>query len=104
MYDTLQWLQVQVSFLTIGIDNGRSMREGAERRQCTKNYKLAPMHKKVQELLGATPREALADVPWIEMRLGITMDEIAKVKTVRIWRIGHRYPLVDSLSMTRQEC
>ena len=59
------------------------MRECAERRQCTKNYKLAPIHKKVQELLSATPSEALADVPWVEMGLGIAMDEIAKAKTSR---------------------
>ena len=47
------------------------------------NYKLDPIHKKVQELLGAMPSEALADVTRVEMGLGIAMDEIAKAKTSR---------------------
>ena len=132
VYDTLAWLREQVSFPIIVTDNGRSLRDdvrngvnaqgkpwlsipaylaevngnsaGINWRQCTKNYKLDPIRKKVQELLGLTPREALADGTWVEMWLGITTDEIARVKTSRFWWIGHRYPLVDDLAMTRQEC
>ena len=132
VYDTLEWLQEQVSFPIIVTDNGRSLRDdvlngvnaqgkpwlsipayladtnggaaGINWRQCTKNYKLDPIRKKVQELLGVTPREAMADGTWIEMWLGITTDEIARVKTSRHWWIGHRYPLVDEVAMTRQDC
>ena len=132
VYKTLEWLSKQVSFPIIITDNGRSLRDDvmnginaqgkpwltipaylAERdgspaginwRQCTKNYKLDPIRKKVQEILGVTPREALSDGTWIEMWLGITTDEIARVKTSRLWWIGHRYPLVDDIAMTRDDC
>lgn len=132
VYDTLEWLREQVSFPIIITDNGRSLRDdvlngvnargkpwltipayladydggsaGISWRQCTKDYKLDPIRKKVQELLGVKPREALADGTWVEMWLGITTDEIARVKTSRLWWIGHRYPLVDDLPMTREEC
>ena len=132
VYKTLHWLRKQVSFPIIVTDNGRSLKEdvmngvnaqgqpwltipayladrdgngaGINWRQCTKNYKLNPIRKKVQELLGATPREVLADTTWVEMWLGITTDEIARVKTSRHWWIGHRYPFVDELAMTRQDC
>lgn len=132
MYDTLGWLQNQLSFPIIATDNGRSLKEdvlngvnaqgkpwltipayladnngnnaGINWRQCTKNYKLDPIRRKVQELLGVAPREAIPDGTWVEMWLGITTDEIARVKTSRFWWIGHRYPLVDDIAMTRQEC
>lgn len=132
VYHTLEWLQKQVSFPIVVTDNGRSLRDdvlngvnaqgkpwlsipayladtkggaaGFNWRQCTKNYKLDPIRKKVQELLGVTSREAMADGTWIEMWLGITTDEIARVKTSRHWWIGHRYPLVDEVAMTRQDC
>lgn len=132
VYDTLEWLREQVSFPIIVTDNGRSLRDdvlngvnargkpwltipayladydggsaGISWRQCTKDYKLDPIRKKVQDLLGVKPREALADGTWVEMWLGITTDEIARVKTSRLWWIGHRYPLVDDLPMSREEC
>ena len=132
VYKTLDWLREKVSFPIIATDNGRSLREdvlngvnaqgkpwltipayladqhggsaGINWRQCTTNYKLRPILKKVQELLGVTPREALEDGTWVEMWLGITTDEIARVKTSRNWWIGHRYPLVDDMPITRQEC
>ena len=132
VYETIEWLGEQVSFPIIVTDNGRSLREdvlngvnaqgkpwltipayladsdgnnaGINWRQCTKNYKLDPIRKKAQEILGVKPREALADGTWVEMWLGITTDEIARVKTSRHWWIGHRYPLVDDVAMTRQQC
>lgn len=132
VYSNVEWLREQVSFPIVVTDNGRSLRDdvingvnargkpwltipayladsdgdkaGINWRQCTTDYKLNPIRKKVQELLGVTAREAMADGTWVEMWLGITTDEIARVKTSRHWWIGHRYPLVDDLAMTRQEC
>ena len=132
MYETLDWLRAQVSFPIVTTDNGRSLRDdvfngvnaqgkpwltvpayladqdgkaaGINWRQCTKNYKLDPIRKKVQEVLGVKPREALSDETWVEMWLGITTDEIARVKTSRLWWIGHRYPLIDDMPMTRDQC
>ena len=132
VYDNLDWLKEQVSFPIIMTDNGRSLREdvrngvnaqgkpwltlpvylsdssgedvGINWRQCTKNYKLDPIRRKVQELLGVKPRESLPSATWIEMWLGITRDEILRVKNSRNWWVKHRYPLVDDMPMTREDC
>ncbi len=132
VYQTISWLKERVSFPIIVTDNGRSLKEdvtnglnaqgqpwltipayltekdgtsaGINWRQCTKNYKLDPIIKKTRELLGVAPRENLPDGAWIEMWLGITTDEIARVKTSRNWWIGHRYPFVDNVPMSRQDC
>ena len=94
VYHTLDWLREQVSFPIIVTDNGRSLKDdvtngvnaqgkpwltipaylanedgsaaGINWRQCTKNYKLDPIRKKSQEMLGVSPREAMPDGTWIE--------------------------------------
>lgn len=132
VYDNLEWLKGEVSFPIIVTDNGRSLRDdvrnglnaqgqpwmtlpvflsdrdgkdaGINWRQCTKNYKLDPIRKKVQELLGVSPRESLPSDTWIEMWLGITCDEFLRVKNSRNWWIKHRYPLIDDMPMTRDDC
>ena len=132
VYDTIKWLQSQVSFPVITTDNGRSLRQdvidgvnaqgqpwltlpvyladangdyaGLNWRQCTKNYKLDPIRRKVQELLGVRPRQSLSPETHIEMWLGITTDEAMRVKPNRNWWIVNRYPLIDDLPLTRQEC
>ncbi len=132
VYANLAWLEKQVSFPIVVTDNGRSLRQdvrdginaqgkpwltlpvflaegdgqnaGINWRQCTKNYKLDPIRRKVQELLGVAPRESLPPDTWIEMWLGITGDEFLRVKNSRNWWIKHRYPLIDDLPMTREEC
>ena len=132
VYENLEWLKDRVSFPIVVTDNGRSLREdvrngvnaqgkpwmtlpvflsdlngndaGINWRQCTKNYKLDPIRRKVQELLGVRPRESLPSATWIEMWLGITRDELLRVKNSRNWWVKHRYPLVDDIPMTRDEC
>ena len=132
VYENLEWLESQVSFPIIRTDNGRSLRDdvldginaqgqawltlpaylanqdgepaGINWRQCTKNYKLAPIHRAVQEKLGVRPRQVLSSDTQIEMWLGITTDESLRVKPSRNWWIKHRYPLIDDSPMTRTDC
>ena len=132
VYDNIEWLQSQVSFPIIKTSNGRSLRddvingvnaqgqpwltlpvyladvdgqsEGINWRQCTKNYKLDPIRKAVQKLLGFKPRQILSAETTVEMWLGITTDEAIRVKSSRNWWIRHRYPLVDDFPMTRDDC
>ena len=132
VYNNIHWLQSQVSFPIITTSNGRSLREdvingvnaqgapwmtlpvyladsngkslGINWRQCTKNYKLDPIRREVQRLLGVRPRQLLSAETSIEMWLGITTDESMRVKTSRDWWVTHRYPLVDDFPMTRDEC
>ena len=132
VYKNIDWLESKVSFPIVRTDNGRSLRDdvvaginaqgqawltlpaylanrdgqpaGINWRQCTKNYKLAPIHKAVQDKLGVKPRQVLSSETHIEMWLGITTDEAMRVKPSRNWWIKHRYPLIDDVPMTREKC
>lgn len=80
--------------------------EGMGRRQCTSEYKLAPINRKVRELLGAAapdfkrvPRGRVAE-QWI----GFSTDEIGRCndKTANLYTY-QRYPLIE-LGMSRKDC
>ena len=132
VYDNIEWLQSQVSFPIEITGNGRSLRDdvingvnaqgqpwltlpayladrdgepaGINWRQCTKNYKLDPIRKAVQQMLGVRPRQSLSGETNVEMWLGISTDEAMRVKPSRNWWIKHRYPLIDDIPMTRDQC
>lgn len=80
--------------------------EGMGRRQCTSEYKLAPINRKVRELLGAAPPD-FRRVPKgriAEQWIGFSIDEIHRVSDrpgVRYLR--PRYPLLE-LGMSRKDC
>ena len=71
---------------------------GMGRRQCTKEYKLRPVQRKVVELLDGKRPKAGAEV-WI----GISTDEILRVKGSRVQYIENRHPLIE-LRMNRWDC
>jgi hypothetical protein len=80
--------------------------EGMIRRQCTSEYKLAPISRKVRELLGASapdfhrvPKGRVAE-QWI----GFSTDEIHRVSDKHpVSYTSSRYPLLD-LRMSRKDC
>lgn len=80
--------------------------EGMGRRQCTSEYKLAPIGRKVRELLGAAgpdfrrvPKGRLAE-QWI----GFSTDEIGRVSDKDgVSYVRKRYPLLE-LGMDRAAC
>jgi hypothetical protein len=80
--------------------------EGMGRRQCTSEYKLAPIGRKVRELLGAAapdfrrvPKGQVAE-QWI----GFSVDEIYRVSDHNpVSYITKRYPLLE-LGMDRKAC
>lgn len=78
---------------------------GAEimlRRQCTREYKVAPITKTIRVLLGYKPRQRIpigaADV-WI----GISTDEVARCKPNWEKWITNKWPLID-FGMSRADC
>ena len=73
---------------------------GMIQRQCTGEYKIQPVIKKVRELHGLKPRQRM---PKTEMWLGITLDEIQRMKESQLPRIDYVYPLIDQ-RMTRGDC
>lgn len=80
--------------------------DGMGRRQCTSEYKLAPINRKVRELLGAKPPN-FRTVPRgrvCEQWIGFSTDEISRVSDHHgVLYSRKRYPLLD-LGMSRQAC
>lgn len=75
---------------------------GMIRRQCTAEFKIVPIRRKVRELVGLTRRRS-PDHPVVEQWLGISTDEIIRVKpSFEAWQVK-RYPLIEQ-RMSRRDC
>ena len=75
--------------------------KGMVRRQCTKEYKIEPVHKAIRAFLGYRPRQIIKQD--VRLWLGISMDEIQRMKPSRAKWITHRFPLIEK-EMTRLDC
>jgi hypothetical protein len=83
--------------------------EGIGRRQCTAEYKLGPIRRKVRELLGAAPPD-FRTVPrgrLAEQWVGFSTDEVHRANRAKdsdgVLYLSTRYPLLD-LGMSRADC
>lgn len=75
---------------------------GMIRRQCTGDYKIVPIRRKVRELLGIAGRRSPAS-PVAEQWIGISLDEALRMKpSSESWQVN-RWPLIEE-GMTRQDC
>jgi len=74
--------------------------EGILRRQCTEEYKISPVMKGIRKLHGLKPRQRM---PMTEVWLGISMDEVQRMKDSQLPRVTYKYPLVD-MGYTRSTC
>jgi len=76
---------------------------GMLRRQCTQDFKIAPIRKHVRELIGLKPGQRgpkeIAVIQWI----GISTDEASRMKPSRDSYIKMRWPLIE-LGMSRTDC
>lgn len=68
--------------------------KGQLKRQCTGDWKIAPMRRKIQELRNEDP---------VEMWMGITLDEFQRMKQSDVKYITNRWPLIEK-KMTRLDC
>jgi hypothetical protein len=86
--------------------------KGKARRQCTDEYKIKPVNRKIKELLGYKPRQQVKEV--VHIWKGISTDEIRRVKPILVknsqgemvpckWRKAE-HPLVDVVGVDRSEC
>ena len=73
---------------------------GRLRRQCTKEYKIEPIIRKIREIYGLRPRQRMKET---EIWLGISLDEIERMKESRLPSIQYQYPLIEK-EMTRGGC
>lgn len=68
-------------------------------RSCTTHHKILPQRRKVREIVGGRNGVLLA-----EMWLGITTDEARRRTTSDVKWAGLKYPLLDDVPTTRDEC
>ena len=73
---------------------------GMIKRQCTNDYKIQVVKKKVRELMGVKYRQRMKPC---EMWLGITLDEASRMKESRMYNITYKYPLIDK-RLKRSDC
>jgi len=76
---------------------------GMLHRQCTQDFKIAPIQKKIRELIGVGKGERAPRDPVVEQWIGISLDEVRRMKVSRMPYIVHRWPLIE-LKMTRGDC
>lgn len=87
--------------MPLHVESGGS-RPSILRRQCSKHYKILPVLRKLRELAGLRPYQHSKAI-LVECHLGISLDEVNRMRSgERPW-IENVYPLVD-LRMTRQDC
>jgi hypothetical protein len=76
--------------------------EGQVRRQCTHEYKIAAINRELRRLLGKGPRDRIAPST-VESLLGISLDEVQRMKSSREQWVTIRWPLIEK-RMTRHDC
>lgn len=89
---------VSMPLYVIGEDGKRGM----VRRQCTREYKLDPLRVKQRELAGLKYRQRCKEHR-ITTVIGISWDEVQRVRDPQFPWMQHEYPLIDR-RMTRQDC
>ncbi len=128
----LEWLAERLAFPLYIVDNGRSLREDAKaltnhsgnrgfidlpvylkgrdgegdgmgRRQCIEHYKIAPVRRKMRELLGLSKGQRVPTGTAVELWLGISTDEAIRIRPSRDGWIRNRYPLIEA-GMSRKDC
>lgn len=79
---------------------------GMIRRQCTQEYKIQPIHRKLRELCGLRPHQRGPKSPVVKQLFGISADEPARMRDARHPWIINAYPLIYELPKPyrREDC
>lgn len=95
--DGRRFTRTDIPFFTLSADNqiGKIVKRG-----CTRDFKLAPIFKKAQQI-ACVPRgcKDIAVIQWI----GISLDEVSRMKDSRDRWIQNRWPLIEK-RMSRHDC
>jgi hypothetical protein len=73
------------------------------RRQCTSDYKIKPVVQKIRELLGLEKNEKRKKGTKVDLLMGISRDEVSRMKRNPLKYINNVYPLVE-MEMRRSDC
>ena len=83
--------------------NTATGKKGLMMRQCTNDYKIQPIIQQVRKLLGLKKREKIKKHINVDMLMGISKDEVFRMKPSRMPYITNLYPLIDK-NLRRQDC
>jgi len=83
--------------------NAITGKKGMLRRQCTFDYKISVIRKKLRELCNVGYKKRFPKDKYIEQWIGISTDEIQRMKPARDPYIVNRHPLIE-MNMSRQDC
>ena len=78
-------------------------KKGMILRQCTNQYKIQPIKKKIRELCNVGFNKRFPKDKYVEQWIGISKDEIGRMKPARDTYILNRHPLIE-MNMSRQDC
>ena len=82
---------------------GKDGRAAPLRRQCTSECKIEPINRRIREHLGADKGERLAPGSRAVIWLGISTDEVYRVKPAFDWWQERRWPLIER-RLSRWDC
>ena len=103
---------VSIPAFTLGKNKKGKRKVSKVRRQCTKEYKIAPIEMAIRRnVLGLAPRKWIPRGLIVHHYIGISLDEAGRMlkakkrqaeKPVK-WAQFH-YPLIENLGWTREDC
>ena len=125
VYQTVAAVRERVSFPVETVDNGRSLADDVEagvqaqgrrftpiplfnsdggqgQRQCTRQYKIAPIQTAIRARLGIETARGLA-AGTVEQWMGISTDEALRASDNRLRWIRNRFPLLEA-GISRRDC
>lgn len=129
VYEHLKWLTDQLPFPVHVVKAKRNLREsiaelspsgtymrvdipayvgvdgkpgGAVNRSCTRDFKIKPIHRELRRLTSLTGKRSPTS-PVVEQWIGISTDEIQRMKDSREGWVHHRFPLIE-MGMSRAAC
>lgn len=76
---------------------------GMTRRQCTQDWKIVPIERRIRELLGLKKGARGPKEPVVEQWIGISTDESHRMKPAYTRWIYKRYPLIEA-DKNRRDC
>lgn len=114
VYEWLDWLETLLPFPVYRVNNGNlkddlalipffTSDQGLLSRNCTTNHKIRPLLRKVRDILGLKKGQRGGKEVRVTQWIGISLDEVVRMKPAPEKWIKHRWPLID-LRMTRNDC
>lgn len=79
-------------------------KDGMTRRQCTGEYKIKPIKRKVRDLLDYPHPSRIPKDVFVEQWVGISTDEFHRAKDSDVQYMHNRHPLIVDMDWSRADC